>query len=79
MSAAEQVQTLHELTEANASLSARVLSLGDELAQVTQDRENMRSAGETEAGQRIALLEELNNVQTENGKLRSQLRALGKI
>jgi len=29
--------------------------------------------------QRLALLEELNLAQTENGKMRQQLRALGKL
>ncbi|KAI0314907.1 Up-regulated during septation-domain-containing protein [Amylostereum chailletii] len=78
MSAAEQAETLRELTEANASLSGRVLALGEELAVATREREEIRGAGETQEGQRIALLEELNNVQTENGMLRQQLRAMGK-
>ncbi len=39
----------------------------------------MSSVSETEQGQKLALLEEINLVQTENGSLRQQLRALGKL
>lgn len=45
------------------------------LARAQAEVEEMRMA---EQVQRIALLEELNSIQTENGALRAQLRGMGK-
>ena len=114
--AAEQAETCSQLTEANNTLSARVLRLAEENNSVsTSDSERkkleverrrleeMLSALETEKTrlqtelqksqaalekaqedveamrlsqqtQQMALLEELNSVQTENSSLRAQLR-----
>lgn len=78
-SAGEQAGTVAELTEANATLSARVLTLAQEAADAQRERDDLRGAGETQQSQQFALLDELNAVQTENGKLRAQLRSLGKL
>ena len=94
---AAQAETCRQLSEANATLSAKTLALAQEAAEApnsvkrqldaqlaestaklkeAQDEiEGMRLAERT---QRVALLDELNSVQTENGNLRAQLRALGK-
>jgi methyl-accepting chemotaxis protein len=77
--AAEQAETLRELTSANAALSARALQLAQEAAAAQEDVRAIRSVSEREQAQRLALLEEINLVQTENGGLRQQLRALGKL
>ncbi|TFY80514.1 hypothetical protein EWM64_g3500 [Hericium alpestre] len=101
MQAAEQGEACRELTDANASLSARTLTLAEEAAsssvsteevrrkmdaQLSEARAALERAKEEiatmqmrEQTQRIALLEELNTMQTENGNLRTQLRAAGKI
>ncbi|KAH9022188.1 Up-regulated during septation-domain-containing protein [Lactarius hengduanensis] len=77
--AAEQAETLRELTEANAVLSARALQLAEDAAAVQEELRAVNTASEREQTQRLALLEEINLVQTENGSLRQQLRALGKL
>ncbi|KAH9011220.1 hypothetical protein EDB85DRAFT_2044122 [Lactarius pseudohatsudake] len=77
--AAEQAETLRELTEANAVLSTRALQLAENAAAVQEELRAVNAASEREQTQRLALLEEINLVQTENGSLRQQLRALGKL
>jgi len=77
--AAEQAETLRELTEANAALSARALQLSQDAVAVQDELRAVSSVSEREQAQRLALLEEINLVQTENGSLRQQLRALGKL
>ncbi|KAI0677214.1 Up-regulated during septation-domain-containing protein [Trametes maxima] len=91
--AAEQAETCRQLTDANNSLSARVLKLAEEgasasdavrkrmetelteckaaLSKAQDEIETMRVSQQT---QQMALLEELNSVQTENTSLRAQLR-----
>ncbi|KAI0265949.1 Up-regulated during septation-domain-containing protein [Gloeopeniophorella convolvens] len=77
--AAEQAETLRQLTEANASLSARALQLAADAAAAQAELRAVNAASEREQAQRLALLEEINLVQTENSTLRQQLRALGKL
>ncbi|KAH9009838.1 hypothetical protein EDB83DRAFT_2452173 [Lactarius deliciosus] len=77
--AAEQAETLRQLTEANAVLSARALQLAEDAAAVQEELRAVNTVSEREQTQRLALLEEINLVQTENGSLRQQLRALGKL
>jgi uncharacterized phage infection (PIP) family protein YhgE len=77
--AAEQAETLRELTEANATLSARALQLAQDAAAAQDELRAVSSMSERDQVQRLALLEEINMVQTENGSLRQQLRALGKL
>ncbi|KAF8471352.1 hypothetical protein DFH94DRAFT_696583 [Russula ochroleuca] len=76
--AAEQAETLWEL-EGNAALSAWALQLAQDAAAAEDELRTVRSVSEREQTQRLALLEEINLVQTENGSLRQQLRALGKL
>lgn len=77
--ATEQAQTLGQLTEANAALSARALQLAQDAAAAQDELRAVSLASEREEVQRLALLEEINLVQTENGSLRQQLRTLGKL
>jgi rRNA maturation endonuclease Nob1 len=77
--AAEQTVTLQQLTEANATLSARALQLAQDAAAAQDELKAVNVASEREKAQQLALLEEINLVQTENGTLRQQLRALGKL
>jgi rRNA maturation endonuclease Nob1 len=78
-SAAEQAETLRQLTEANAALSARALQLAQDAATAQDELRAANVVSERGQAQRLALLEEINMVQTENGNLRQQLRSLGKI
>jgi chromosome segregation ATPase len=88
---AEQAETCRQLTQANNTLSAKTLRLAEEAAnapvalrrQLDECQENLRKAEEeiqalqtSDNNQRIALMDELNSVQTENSNLRAQLRAL---
>jgi len=57
-----------QLEESRKLLDART----KELQNVREDIDATRAA---EQGQKIALLDELNSMQTENGQLRAQLRA----
>ena len=77
--AAEQAEALRELTEVNATLSARALQLAQDAAAAQDELRVVSSVSERDQAQRLALLEEINLVQTENGSLRQQLRALGKL
>ncbi len=77
--AAEQAETLRELTEANAMLSARALQLAQDAAAAQDELRAVSSASGRDQEQKLALLEEINLVQTENGNLRQQLRTLGKL
>jgi hypothetical protein len=77
--AAEQAETLRELTEANATLSARALQLAQDAVAAQDELRAVSAVSERDQVQRLALLEEINLVQTENGNLRQQLRALGKL
>jgi len=70
---------LRELTSANAALSARALQLAQDIAAVQEELRTVSSVSERDQAQKLALLEEINLVQTENGNLRQQLRALGKL
>ncbi|KAG1735686.1 Up-regulated during septation-domain-containing protein [Suillus paluster] len=91
--AADQAETCRQLEEANDALSAKTLTLAEEAAeaperirrQLAECADALREAKEeidamrsSEQTQRIALLDELNTVQTENGNLRAQLRATKK-
>ncbi|KAH9017477.1 hypothetical protein EDB83DRAFT_2437662 [Lactarius deliciosus] len=77
--AAEQAEALRQLTEANVVLSARALQLAEDLAPAQEELRTVNTVSEREQMQRLALLEEINLVQTENGSLRQQQRALGKL
>ncbi|KAH9009769.1 hypothetical protein EDB83DRAFT_2322671 [Lactarius deliciosus] len=77
--AAEQTETLRQLTEANGVLSARALQLAEDAAAVQEELRTVNAVSEREQTQRLALLEEINLVQTENRGLCQQLRALGKL
>jgi len=70
---------LRELTSANAALSARALQLAQDAAAAAEELRAVSSVSERDQAQKLALLEEINLVQTENGNLRQQLRALGKL
>ena len=93
--AAEQAETCRQLTDANNSLSARVLKLAEEnnsasSSDVTRKKleselaecktalekaqEEIDAVRISQQTQQMALLEELNSVQTENTNLRAQLR-----
>ncbi|KAG8748931.1 hypothetical protein FRC12_013708 [Ceratobasidium sp. 428] len=96
--AARQAEVCAHLTEANATLSARALTLAEESANASAPVAAARAKLEVEAAelkkksdeleaelervrgaeqsQRIALLDELNSMQTENTTLRNQIRAL---
>ena len=81
--AAEQAETCAQLNEANNSLSACTLTLADEAAkapemvrkQLETQLNECELALDAAQNQRIALLDELNEMQTENANLRAQLRA----
>jgi hypothetical protein len=77
--AAEQAETLRELTEANKALSARALQLAQDAVAAQEELRAVSLVSAREQEQRLALLEEINLVQTENGSLRQQLHALGKL
>ncbi|RPD66826.1 hypothetical protein L226DRAFT_608117 [Lentinus tigrinus ALCF2SS1-7] len=93
--AAEQAETCRQLTDANNSLSARVLKLAEEnnsasssdvtrkkleselaecKAALEKAQEEIDAVRISQQTQQMALLEELNSVQTENTNLRAQLR-----
>ena len=97
MHAAEQAETCRQLSEANDSLSARTLSLAQEVAsapeavrtqlekqladcraELKQSQDDIHAMRTAEASQNIALLDELNHMQSENDNLRAQLRAAKK-
>ncbi|KAH9009760.1 hypothetical protein EDB83DRAFT_2557374 [Lactarius deliciosus] len=75
--AVEQAEALRRLTEENGVLSARVrtLQLAEDAAAVQEELRTVSTVSECEQTHRLALLEEINLVQTENGSLRQQLRA----
>lgn len=77
--AAEQVETLRQLNSTNVALSARALQLAQDVSRAQEELRAVHSMSEREQEQRLALLEEINLVQTENGNFRQQLRALGKL
>ena len=56
-------------------LNDQLDELRKSLRRAQDDAENMRSAELTQQAQKAALLDELNSMQTENAKLRDQLRA----
>lgn len=91
--AAAQAETCAQLTEANATLSARALTMANEAASNTDGvrrqlekqlseckaalakvKDELESTQVSQQTQQMALLEELNSVQTENTNLRNQLR-----
>lgn len=93
MQAAEQAETCAQLTEANATLSAKALAMANEAASDTDSvrrqlenqlseykaslakvKDELESTQLSQQTQQMALLEELNSVQTENSNLRNQLR-----
>ncbi|KAH9174504.1 hypothetical protein EDB89DRAFT_1904410 [Lactarius sanguifluus] len=77
--AAEQAEALHQLTEAKAVLSARALQLAEDPAPAQEELRAVNTVSEREQMQRLASLEEIDLVQMENGSLRQQLHALGKL
>ncbi|KAI9464303.1 dehydrase and lipid transport-domain-containing protein [Russula earlei] len=77
--AAQQAEKLRQFTDANAAFSARAQELSQEVTAAQEELRAARSVSEREQEQRLALLEEINLVQTENGNLRQLLRALGKL
>ncbi|KAH9017471.1 hypothetical protein EDB83DRAFT_2437562 [Lactarius deliciosus] len=79
--AAEEAEMLRRLTEVNGVLSVRALQLAEDAAAAAAQEElrAVNTVSEREQTQRLVLLEEINLVQTENGSLRQQLRALGKL
>ncbi|KAH8985329.1 hypothetical protein EDB86DRAFT_3083735 [Lactarius hatsudake] len=77
--AAEQAETLRQLTEANGVLSARALQLAEDAAAAQEELGAVNTVSDSEQTQWLASLEEINLVQTENGSPRQQLRALGKL
>ena len=93
--AAEQAETCRQLTEANNTLSARMLSLAADAADagnsagakqqleaqlaecnaaLAKAKEEIEAIRASQQMQQMTLLEELNNMQTENANLREQLR-----
>jgi hypothetical protein len=91
MQAAAQAETCEQLTEANNTLSARTLALAEEAAsapdQLKKQLAEMKAALDnaqaevdamrmSEQSQKVALLDELNTLQTDNAQLREQIRAL---
>ena len=91
--AAAQADTCRQLTQTNSVLSAKTLRLAEEAAstpsgirqQLEECQAKLQKANQeieamrmSDNGQRIALLDELNEMQTENGNLRAQLRAMKK-
>jgi hypothetical protein len=64
---------------ANAALSACALQLAQDAATAQEELRAVNVVSEREQEQRLALLEKINLVQAENGNLRQQLRALGKL
>lgn len=56
-------------------LEGQLAECAEALRQAKEEIEAMRTSEQT---QRIALLDELNSMQTENGNLRAQLRAVKK-
>lgn len=87
---ASQAQICRQLSEANSALSAKASEAPEKVrqeltTQLTKCQASLEEAqGELDAirkseqNQIEALLEELNSMQTENGNLREQLRALKK-
>ncbi|KAH9978283.1 hypothetical protein BJV74DRAFT_142008 [Russula compacta] len=73
----EQVQMLRQFIEGNAVLSAGARQPAQDAATIPDERRAVKLALEREEAQMLALLEEINLAQTENGNLRQQLRALG--
>ncbi|KAH8985326.1 hypothetical protein EDB86DRAFT_2337240 [Lactarius hatsudake] len=75
--AVEQAEALRRLTEENGVLSARVrtLQLAEDAAAAQEELRTVSTVSEREQPHRLALLEKINLVQTENGSLRQQLRA----
>ncbi|KZT71513.1 hypothetical protein DAEQUDRAFT_665939 [Daedalea quercina L-15889] len=91
--AAEQAETCRQLTDANNTLSARMLALAEDAASaggsakqqleaqlaecnaaLARAKDEIESIRGSQQMQQMALLEELNSVQTENANLREQLR-----
>lgn len=89
LTSAQQSELLRNLREANDTLSARTLTLaGDPAvraqleAQLAETSKRLKNAEEeleryqtTQETQRIALLDEMNELQKNNSTLRDQLRA----
>lgn len=89
--AAAQAEACQQLSEANDTLSAKTLALAEEAAsapdklkkQLDETKAALDDAQAeidamrmSEQSQKVALLDELNSLQNDNGKLREQLRAL---
>ncbi|KAG2135707.1 Up-regulated during septation-domain-containing protein [Suillus bovinus] len=73
MHAADQAETSASAPEkVRKQLEGQLTECTEALRQATEEINDMRMSEQT---QRIALLDELNSVQTENGNLRAQLRA----
>jgi hypothetical protein len=72
---AEQTAEQRQLKDANTALSARALQLAQEAPAVKEELHAANAVSEREGEQRLALLEEINLVQTEYGNLRQQLHS----
>jgi polyhydroxyalkanoate synthesis regulator phasin len=63
------------LEESKRQLEDMKRQLSEKTKECENAQEEVEAMRTAEQGQRIALLDELNSVQTENGQLRAQLRA----
>ena len=77
--AAEQVETLWQLTGTNAPQYLRALQLAEDEAAVQAELHEVKAVSERGQAQPLDLLEGINLLQTENGILRQQLSTLGKL
>ena len=77
--AAEQAETLRQLTGTNAPQYLRALQLAEDEAAVQAELHEVKAVSERGQAQPLDLLEGINLVQTENGILRQQLSTLGKL
>lgn len=67
-----------QLDECKKQLEDNKKALDDKSKELEDARDEIDAMRSAEQGQRIALLDELNSMQTENGQLRAQLRAAKK-
>lgn len=77
--AAEQAETLRQLTGTNAPQYLRALQFADDEASVQEELRAVKAVSERVQAQPLDLLEGINLVQTENRTLRQQLSTLGKL
>ena len=77
--AAEQAETLRQLTGTNAPQYLRALQLAEDEAAVQAELREVKAVSERVQAQPLDLLEGINPVQTENRTLQQQLSTLGKL